>query len=501
MAHSGVDVYSPRRTCSGGPFEGTLPGLASGARMADHVPPEKQPQFFGHPVGLYVLFLTEMWERFSYYGMRGLLRAYIVYFLFSTAGQTLYPAEPAVPAEPASDPHQVLGASFFRWLYSGDATVSDFASHLYGLYTALVYLTPFFGGIIADRWLGQRRTVLVGGTLMAIGHFVMASHSLFFVALGLLILGNGAFKPNISTQVGDLYVQGDTRRDGAFTIFYMGINLGAFLSNLVCATLAASLGWHYGFGAAGVGMVLGLLVYLGGRRFLAEEKPRAVLQAKTEGGGKLSSAEWSRVWALVVLCLLNVSFWAVYEQQGNTMQAWADTQTHWPVIFGFQVPQAWFQSFNPFMIFAIAPFLDMFWRWQAGRGTEPSSVAKMAIGSIILGLSFLVMVVGAMMVGEGKGSVLWPFFCTLFLTVGELYLSPIGLSLVTKVSPARIVSMMMGMWFISSFLGNYLSGSIGTMYDDMSKVSFFLMLAAIGVVTGLAMWAFNRPLKRALGSV
>ncbi len=301
--------------------------------------------------------------------------------------------------------------------------------------------------------------------------------------------------------MGDLYAQGDPRRDGAFTIFYMGINLGAFLSNLVCGTLAATLGWHWGFGAAGVGMVIGLVVYTLGQHLLPPEKVRTAAAAQAAGSNeKLSTGEWERVGALVLLCGLNIAFWAVYEQQGNTMQTWADTQTNWPTIFGWQVPSNWFQSFNPFMIFLLAPILDIFWRWQAARKQEPSSVAKMAIGSIVLGLSFIVMAGGAHLVGDGKGSMMWPLMCTLILTIGELYLSPIGLSLVTKVSPVRIVSMMMGLWLGSSFLGNFLSGWIGTFYDDMSKTNFFLMLCAIGVVTGLAMWAFNRPLKRALGN-
>ena len=472
--------------------------------MAEHIPPEKQPHFFGHPLGLFVLFFTEMWERFSYYGMRGLLKAYIVYALFSSAGHSFYPPEGTQPpsGEPV-DTHGVWGWSIIRGIYSSDGSVLDFSSHIYGLYTALVYATPFFGGIIADRYLGQRRTVMIGAVLMAIGHFVMASEQMFFVALLLLILGNGAFKPNISTQVGDLYPAGDGRRDGAFTIFYMGINLGAFLTNLVCGTLAATMGWHWGFGAAGIGMVIGLCVYLLGQRYLAPEKPREPMTKVSNDGepsGPLTSMEWRRVGALAVLCLLNVSFWAVYEQQGNTMQTWADPQTVWPKIFGWQVPSNWFQSFNPFMIFMLAPLLEMFWAWQSKRGTEPSSVAKMAIGSILLGLSFIVMVVGATVIGDhGTGSVLWPFFCTLILTVGELYLSPIGLSLVTKVSPARIVSMMMGVWLASSFFGNYASGMIGTLYDDMSRQAFFSLLCGIGIVTGLAMWAFNKPLKNAMG--
>jgi POT family proton-dependent oligopeptide transporter len=191
-------------------------------------------------------------------------------------------------------------------------------------------------------------------------------------------------------------------------------------------------------------------------------------------------------------------FWAVYEQQGNTMQSWADERTHWPVVLGFQIPSTWFQSFNPLCIILFAPLLDVFWRWQARRQTEPSSVSKMAIGCVILGLSFIVMIVGAQTVGADKGSPFWPLFCTFLLTIGELYLSPIGLSLVTKVSPARIVSMMMGIWFLSSFAGNFLSGVIGVLYTRWSHEAFFLLLTLLGVGAGVAIWLFNRPLRAAM---
>ncbi|MEN9799468.1 MAG: hypothetical protein RL653_3165 [Pseudomonadota bacterium] len=486
-----------------------------------------QRTFLGHPVGLFVLFFAEMWERFSYYGMRGLLKLYMVNYLFTTVRQTLQGGA----YSGAGNPDDVIGWKFIKGLLpaadvsklqacigpkveslvaSGTAAAaaqdiaaqtcaaSSNASLLYGFYTGLVYLTPLFGGILADRWLGQRKTVLIGGILMAIGHFVMAFENSFFLALGLLILGNGAFKPNVSTQVGSLYPAGDPRRDGAFTIFYMGINLGAFICNFVCGTLAALYGWHYGFGAAGVGMVLGLGVYVWGQRFLAQDNVMRASEKKEESR-PLDSGEWTRVWALVILCLLNVVFWAVYEQQGNTMQTWADENTVWPVLFGFQVPSTWFQSFNPLCIILLAPLMDMFWRWQATQGKEPSSVSKMAIGCVVLGLSFVVMIAGAKIVGNGKGSLFWPLFCTFLLTIGELYLSPIGLSLVTKVSPVRIVSMMMGMWFISSFLGNTLSGWIGTLYTTMSKEGFFGLLTVLGVGAGVAMWAFNAPLRNALG--
>lgn len=458
--------------------------------------------FLGHPVGLFVLFFTEMWERFSYYGMRGLLKLYMVNYLFVISRQVIQGGEGRAPG----DPSLVLGWDFIRNLISSDPNTlpGAYASVLYGWYTGLVYLTPLFGGYLADRYWGQRKTVILGGILMAIGHFVMAFENWFFVALLLLILGNGAFKPNISTQVGNLYPEGDPRRDGAFTIFYQGINLGAFICNLVCGTLAATLGWHWGFGAAGVGMCLGLIVYLWGQKFLADDNiaaTRALPKAEQQKA-PLDSGEWKRVWALIALCMLNVVFWAVYEQQGNTMQTWADEKTIWPVIAGFQVPSTWFQSFNPLFIIFLAPFLDMFWMKQSKKGTEPTSVGKMAIGCFILGISFIVMVWGANVIGDGKGSWLWPVVCVFAVTVGELYLSPIGLSLVTKVSPARIVSVMMGMWLMSSFFGNILSGYVGLLYENhvLSAAGFFWFLTALGLGTGFAFWAFSKPLKKAMGS-
>ncbi len=470
--------------------------MDSHTAVAPPVPLTAFEKRFGHPPGLFILFFTEMWERFSYYGMRGLLKLYMVNYLFVGSRQLLQGGEEKV----AGDPTAVMGWGLVQGLLPADATIQGQASVIYGWYTGLVYMTPLIGGLIADRYLGQRRTVVLGGILMAAGHFVMAFENQFFFALLLLILGNGAFKPNISTQVGNLYQPGDPRRDGAFTIFYMGINLGAFLTNFICGTLAAVYGWHYGFAAAGVGMLLGLIIYMGGQRYLAPDNQMKRAAAHVEAAKEpLTSGEWNRIGALVVLCALNIVFWGVYEQQGNTMQTWADEQTIWPSILGIQVRSTWFQSFNPFCIFLLAPVLDMFWRWQNRRGSEPSSVSKMAIGSAILGLSFIVMVVGANIVGDGQGSMFWPLFCTLLLTVGELYLSPIGLSLVTKVSPVRIVSMMMGMWFLSSFFGGLLSGYLGYFYDKIPKDAFFLLLTTLGLLTAAAMWAFNKPLKRALG--
>jgi POT family proton-dependent oligopeptide transporter len=496
--------------------------------------PAQGKTLLGHPVGLFVLFFTEMWERFSYYGMRGLLKLYMVNFLFITIRQSFQ----GKAYDASGDPGSVLGWGTIKSLLpavkpediakciaektdalvAGDAAhgiapiahdlahsiasqtcaVSPNASVLYGYYTGLVYLTPVLGGLVADRYLGQKRSVYIGGALMALGQFILfGSESMFFIGLMIMIIGNGAFKPNISTQVGNLYPAGDPRRDGAFTIFYMGINLGAFICNFICGTLAATMGWRYGFLAAGIGMCIGVAVQFFGRHTLAPD----TLQKRDEGQAEaqkqpLTPGEKKRVMALVILCALNIVFWAVYEQQGNTMQTWADEKTIWPS----WASSTWFQSVNPAFIFLFAPFFDRFWAWQNKQGKEPSSVAKMAIGCFILGGSFLVMIVGAKLVGGGKGSVFWPIFCTMLLTVGELYLSPIGLSLVTKVAPVRIVSVMMGMWFLSSFFGNILSGYIGQLYTTLSGDVFFSLLMALGIAAGVAIWLFNKPLKSAMAS-
>jgi POT family proton-dependent oligopeptide transporter len=446
---------------------------------------------FGHPPGLMILFGTEMWERFSYYGMRSLLVLYMLKYLFLEGR-----------------PEHVWGFAAIRGgleAVFGPLAVQPLSSQIYGLYTGLVYLTPLFGGIIADRWLGQRKTVIIGGVIMAIGHFMMAFENLFFPALLVLILGNGCFKPNVSTQVGTLYPPGDARRDRAFSIFYVGINLGSFLSPLICGTLGEKVGWHYGFAAAGVGMCIGLVTYLLGQKHLAPDTMMQAKAEKAEAGAKkekqpLTRREWASVLALIVLCALNVVFWAVYEQQGNTMQVWADQQTIWPTILGFTIPSTWFQAFNPFMIIVFTPVLTWIWVRQARKKKEPSSVAKMAIGCAVLGISFIVMVVGAKLIGNGKGSVNWLVLCMALVTIGELYLSPIGLSLVTKAAPARIVSMMMGMWFLSSFFGNYLSGYIGSFYSRMPKESFFLILTVMGIGAGAAIFALQKPLKNAIGA-
>jgi POT family proton-dependent oligopeptide transporter len=437
---------------------------------------------FGHPRGLTYLFATEMWERFSYYGMRALLVLYMVKHL-------LQPER----ADTVLGYGALKGALEFLF---GPLAVQPLASHIYGFYTGLVYLTPILGGLIADRMLGQRRTVILGAVLMAIGHFMMAFEQLFLLALFTLILGNGAFKPNISTQVGTLYAPGDRRRDRAFSIFYVGINLGAFFSPLVCGTLGETFGWHYGFTAAGVGMTIGLAIYLVALPTLPPDHLHRTSRA--ERGRPLARSEWQSVIALLILFVPTTLFWATYEQQGNTIALWADAYTDRTVDLLFwsaQIPTTWFQAFNPFMIFAFTPLVIALWAWQARRGAEPSTVTKMALGCFGVALANLILVVAAWNAGGGKASWLWLFAYFIIITIGELYLSPIGLSLVTKVAPARIVSMMMGLWLATSFTGNFIGGWLGSFWSHMDKVRFFLMIAAVAALAGATIWCFNRPLR------
>ncbi len=454
---------------------GRAPRLAADGRAGE---------FLGHPKGLSFLFATEMWERFSFYGMRALLVLYMVKYL-------LQPHEAG----------KVLGyAALERALVFvfGPLDVQPMASQIYGLYTGLVYLTPILGGLLADRVLGQRRTVVIGALFMAAGHFMMAFEPLFLFALLALIIGNGAFKPNISTQVGRLYAPGDPRRDRAYSIFYVGINIGAFFSPLVCGTLGEEAGWRYGFSAAGVGMVAGLAIYLYALRQLPPDPPLPAAPF-VSSPRKLDRAERRAVIAIALLCLPVVFFWAGYEQQGNTIALWADASTDRSIaLLGWDatIPTTWFQAFNPFMIFAFTPFVVALWRWQARRGREPSTIRKMALGCLGLGLANLVLAAAAWHLGGGeKASWLWLLAYFVIITVGELYLSPTGLSLVTKVAPIPIVGMMMGLWLASDFAGSFVAGWLGSFWSGMAKAHFFALIAAIAFAAGLMVWAFERPLR------
>jgi len=440
----------------------------------------------GHPRGLTFLFATEMWERFSYYGMRALLVLYMVKLL-------LLPGHA----------DNVIGLGALRYLFEsmlGPLGVQPFSSHIYGLYTGLVYLTPVFGGMLADRVLGQHRTILLGAAMMAIGHFMMAFEPLFLIALTMLILGNGAFKPNMSAQVGGLYGHGDPRRDRAYSIFYVGINLGAFLAPLVCGTLGEELGWHYGFTAAGVGMTIALAIYLYAMPTLPPDELHKAMAAGIENK-PLDRNERRGILALIALFVPTSLFWATYEQQGNTIVLWADDYTDRTInliLWHGEIPITWFQAFNPFLIFVFTPFIVALWAWQAKRGREPSTVTKMSIGCLGVTLANLIMVAAAWQAAGDEASWLWLLGYFVVITLGELYLSPIGLSLVSKVAPARMVSMLMGLWLATSFTGNLIAGWLGGFWSSMDKTTFFLMIAGIALVASAVILAFDRPLRKVI---
>ncbi len=364
------------------------------------------------------------------------------------------------------------------------------SSQIWGLYTGLVYFTPIFGGLLADRVLGQRRTVVIGAVLMAIGHFMMAVEQLFLFALLALILGSGCFKPNISTQVGGLYAPGDHRRDRAYSIFYVGINLGAFLAPLVCGTLGergrlalrlcrrrrrhVHRALHLSLRAADAA------------RYLQTECSHTACGEGEASGRKSAHAERRRSAATngapssrCSCCSCPTTlFWATYEQMGNTTILWIDTNVDRSIdLFGWtaQIPTTWFLAFNPFMIFAFTPFVVALWARQAARGTEPSTITKMALGCFGVTAANLIKAFAAFHAGSGPGELaVGACSRSSIITVGELYLSPVGLSLVTKVAPARILSMMMGMWLATSFTGGFLAGYIGSFWSRMEKPEFFL---------------------------
>ena len=443
---------------------------------------EGSDDLFGHPRGLTFLFATEMWERFSYYGMRALLVLYMVKYLLRPGHVD-----------------NVIGLGELKHFFElvlGPIDIQPFSSHIYGLYTGLVYLTPLFGGLLADRVLGQHRTILLGAAMMAVGHFMMAFEPLFLLALTMLILGNGAFKPNMSAQVGGLYPPGDRRRDRAYSIFYVGINLGAFLAPLVCGTLGEELGWHYGFTAAGIGMTIALAIYLYAMPTLPPDELHKAVAAGVEHK-PLTRQEWRGILALLALFVPTTLFWATYEQQGNTIVLWADDHTNRTIdliVWHGEIPVTWFQAFNPLLIFAFTPLVIALWTRQGRRGAEPSTITKMSLGCFGVALANLIMVAAAWQAAGDEASWLWLLGYFVVLTVGELYLSPIGLSLVSKVAPARMVSMLMGLWLATSFTGNLLAGWLGSFWSTMDKTVFFLMMAGIAALAGAVILAFDRPL-------
>jgi len=438
---------------------------------------------FGHPKGLTVLFATEMWERFSYFGMASLLVLYMVKYL-------LLPGQ----AEGVLGYGAVKGALEAVF---GRLEPQPLASQIFGFYTGFAYLTPVLGGYLADRVLGQRVTAIIGAVLMAFGHFLMAFEALLFVALGCLILGIGAFKPNVSTQVGSLYAPGDPRRLRAYSIYYVGINIGAFLAPLVCGTLGGEFGWHYGFAAAGVGMLVSLAIYLAAMRHLPPDELRTPA-AKAEAT-PLNLGERHAIVALLVVFALVTFFWATYDQQGNTLLLWIEDHTERSIDLGFwsgEIPTTWFLALNPLMIFVFTPLLLRLWSWQERFGSEMSTIAKLAFAFACVALANVVMAWAASGLPAGaRASPFWLVGYFVAVTVGELHLAPVGLALVSRMAPARVLSLMMGLWFAATFPGDVLGGWLGGFWSTMDKKNFFLMIGAVAAGGGAAILTLNPVLR------
>jgi proton-dependent oligopeptide transporter, POT family len=482
--------------------------------------------FFGHPRGLSTLFFTEMWERFSYYGMRVLL------ILFMTA------------------PVAAGGLGF----------ETSVAGAVYGLYTSMVYMTSLPGGWIADRLIGQRRAVLYGGILIACGHFSMAFPSLttFYLGLTLIVLGTGLLKGNVAVIVGRLYAPNDVRRDAGFSIFYMGINLGAFIAPLVTSYLGQRVNWHLGFMVAGFGMVLGLVQYVLGAKYLGDAglhpapaaSPAAAARLKQRvqiwGGAAVAAVvlfaagmytgalpitakqiadaagvsllgltiaffvwlflagEWTplerkRLYAILALFLAATLFWSEFEQAGSTLNLFADRATRTSIL-GWEFPSGYFQSLQPLFIITFAPVFA--WIWMRLGSRQPSSPAKFALGLLFVGSGFAILIVAAQLAADGiKVAPYWLGVTYLLHTFGELSLSPVGMSAFTKLAPARVAGLMMGVFYLAIAGGNFIGGRLASLYGSMPLPNLFGAIAAVGIGAGMVMFALTPSIKRLMGDV
>ena len=511
----------------------SVPQTVAGANS-----PSTDRSFFGHPRGLATLFFTEMWERFTYYGMRALLILFLV----------------------ASVDRGGLGFSDGK------------AGAIYGLFTSMVYLTTLPGGWIADRLMGQRRTVLLGGITIAAGSFLMVIPGTvtFYLGLTLIVMGTGLLKANISTMVGALYSTNDNRRDAGFSIFYMGINIGALIAPLICGYVGEKINWRYGFGLAGIGMTCGLIQFVLGWKHLGEAGKYAatvndpaqmasdrklffrvltgvvallvvlggltwsgVLPMSAEGladvmgyvllavvviffawllfTGDWTPVERKRFVAIFVLFLAATLFWSAFEQAGSTLNLFAERSTDRTLTgaaasltsswFPDHVyPASWFQSVNSIFIILLAPVLG--WLWIRLGSKEPSSAAKFALGLVFVGLGYLVIIPGAIHAATGvQVSSIWLWSLYLLHTIGELCISPVGLSAMTKLAPPKVVGLMMGVWFMAASAGNYIGGRMASVYEAFSPVTLFSAVAAFCIVLGLLLGAFTRPMKRLMGGI
>jgi POT family proton-dependent oligopeptide transporter len=411
--------------------------------------------WFGQPRGLTILFLTNMWEQFSYFGMRALL----VYYMTTT-------------------------------LLFGQ----EKASSIYGFYTAFAYFTPIIGGTIADRWLGKRRAVIIGATVMAAGHFMMASEPLFYPALATIALGNGLFLPTLPSQINDLYGAEDPRRPWAYNVYYVGVNVGAFLAPLLCGFLGETYGWHYGFGAAGVGMLSGLLIYLYGQKYLPPE--RSVAAPAMPDSARSHRARDTALVLLGIGVAVTV-FRGAYEQIGNTIALWMRDDVN-RVIGGFEVGASMFFSLNPLLVMVLTPLLLARWKRQAERGRELSVMHKMAVGALLVAASYLLIAAAEAVTGGARAHWGWLLGYFFIFTLGELYILPNGLGIFARLAPPKLGASTVAAWYLAIFSGSLAAGQVGRLWSRVDHVTFFVLLAAIAAAAAVFLYLLDRPTRAVL---
>ena len=405
--------------------------------------------WFGQPRGLTILFLTNMWEQFSYYGMRALLVYYMTRQLL------------------ISQQHSSL---------------------IYGTYTSFAYFTPIVGGVIADRYLGKKRAVIIGATTMAAGHFMMTFEPLFYVALATIALGNGLFLPSLPSQINDLYGPDDPRRGWAYNVYYVGVNVGGFLAPLVCGTLGETFGWHWGFGAAGVGMLTGLAIYLAGERYLPASSTQAtILPSQPLEHGSGSGRDTFML--LLAVGLAVTVFRGAYEQVGNTVALWIGSANRH--IGSREIPMTWFQSLNPLLVIVMTPVLLARWKHQAAAGREQSPLQRMATGALIVGGSYAVLALAAALTPTGAS---WWWIVAYFfvLTLAELYILPTGLGLFARLAPQKLGATTVAAWYLAIFTGSMAAGVIGSWYSSLAPAVFFLVLAGVAALAAAILLSLDR---------
>lgn len=432
----------------------------------------------GHPKGLVFIVFTEAWERFSFYGMQALLVLYMTSYLFQPGNA-----------------ERVIGLSGFRSIVEGvfgELSTTAFATQAFGLYIGLVYFLPILGGIIGDRFIGRKKAVITGGILMTIGHFLMVDETLFLFALAALILGVGFLKSNLAAQVGALYPKSDSRRDAGFSVYAIGINVGAFAAPLVCGTLGELYGWHLGFGAAGIGMLVALIIYIAGQRHLPPDQ----IKTKDNKPVKLEKGDGKIIAAILFFLAITALYWTAQTQIWNSYPLWVKERVLRDV-GDFMIPITWFQSLDSFAVLLFAPFILAFWKRQSARGTEPSDLTKVGIGCMIFALACLWLSLGEVM-SDGKVSLFWPVIFHFITGSTFLYLGPIILAVVSRAAPPAVNSTMLGICYLAIFFGGIFSGWLGRFYEQIPGEMFWLLHAGIVGTGSLLILLLKTPLSRAM---